>query len=229
MVWLVKSTHRRRGCRAPRSRSSGRLSDYGRNLTPVRACSDKSPAIPRILANQPGSFAGVPPSGGQTNPTTTHGTVPTKAVPQSYRTPIHKPEAPVLKLRNSVNREAMAGTSPGRQSGETAKSELIIPKGRQADPDKLSVVPLGLLRRLLRLDHGLASMAVTCHAFGIQKRNFRKRQRGNPPSKENSFDQQKRSLGLLCDLLPTPRLTQTNDHSLACASGSCGSTRRMPA
>jgi len=62
MVWLVKSTHRRRGCRAPRSRSSGRLSDYGRNLTPVRACSDKSPAIPRNPESQPGSFAEVRPS-----------------------------------------------------------------------------------------------------------------------------------------------------------------------
>jgi len=75
-----------------------------------------------------------------------------------------------MKLRYSVNREAMAGTSPGRQSGETAKSERIVPKGRQADPDKISVVPLG---RLSLLDHGLASMAVTCHAFGIQQRNFK--------------------------------------------------------
>jgi len=34
------------------------------------------------------------------------------------------------------------------------------------------------LGRLLLLDHGLASMAVTCHAFGIQERNFKMRQRG---------------------------------------------------
>jgi len=168
----------------------------------------------------------------------------------------------------------MAGTSPGRQSGETAKCELIIPKGRQADPDKIPVVPLGLLRRLLRLDHGLASMAVTCHAFGIQKRNFRTLLRGRSsshkpeaPARESTHQRKRirpaetRSLqlapgellrgrssshkpeaparesthqrkrirpaetlprlrfGLLCDLLPTPRLTQTNDRSLACASG----------
>ena len=38
----------------------------------------------------------------------------------------------------------MAGTSPGRQSGETAKNERRVPEGRQADPGKLSVVPPGL-------------------------------------------------------------------------------------
>jgi len=57
----------------------------------------------------------------------------------------HQPEAQVLNLRHFVNREAMAGTSPGRQSGETAKSERHrVPKGRPAEPDKISVVPSGL-------------------------------------------------------------------------------------
>jgi len=51
----------------------------------------------------------------------------------------------ILKLRSFVNREAMAGTSPGRQSGEMANSERHrVPKGRQADPDKISGVPSGL-------------------------------------------------------------------------------------
>jgi len=95
--------------------------------------------------------------------------------PECVQTP--RPEAPVLKLRYFVNREAMAGTSPGLQSGETAKSEPIVSKGRQADPDKISVVPSGLLGRVLLLDHGLTSMAVTCHAFGIQNRNFKQGQR----------------------------------------------------
>jgi len=55
------------------------------------------------------------------------------------------PEEPVLKLRYFVNREAMASTSPGRKSEETAKSERHrVPEGRPADPDKISVVPPGL-------------------------------------------------------------------------------------
>jgi len=44
-------------------------------------------------------------------------------------------------------------------------------------PLRLGVRPCDLFGRKL-LNHGLASKAVTCHAFGIQKRNFTKRQRG---------------------------------------------------
>jgi len=51
-------------------------------------------------------------------------------------------EASVLNLRYVVNREAMAGTSPGRQSGESARSERNrVPEGRHAYPDKMPVVP----------------------------------------------------------------------------------------
>jgi len=54
-------------------------------------------------------------------------------------------ETPVFKLRYLVNREEMAGTSPGRQSGETAKSvRHRVLKGRQADPHQISVVLSGL-------------------------------------------------------------------------------------
>ena len=55
------------------------------------------------------------------------------------------PRRHLLKLLFFVNREAMAGTGPGRQSGETAISARHrVPKGRQADPDKINVVPSGL-------------------------------------------------------------------------------------
>ena len=74
-----------------------------------------------------------------------------------------------LGLGCFVNRKAMASTSPGRQSGETAKSgRHRVPKGRQDDSDKAAVVPAGLWGVCCFLDHGLASRAVTCHAFGIQ-------------------------------------------------------------
>jgi len=90
---------------------------------------------------------------------------------------LSKPETQVLKLRFFVNREAMVWNSPGRQSGGTARNERQVPEGRQDDPDTISVVPPGLWGRLLLLNHGLASMAVTCHAFGIQYAQCQKRQR----------------------------------------------------
>ena len=55
-----------------------------------------------------------------------------------------QPAAPVLRWRDPGNREAMVGTSPGRQSGVTAKYKHEVPEGRHASSDKMPVVPSGL-------------------------------------------------------------------------------------
>jgi len=60
-----------------------------------------------------------------------------------------------------------------RKGAKLAKENLV----QLFAPLRLCVRSCDLFEREL-LDHGLASMAVTWHAFGIQKRNFTKRQRG---------------------------------------------------
>jgi len=77
-----------------------------------------------------------------------------------------RPSLALFEVAQFLNREAMVGTSPGRQSGVSGKTgRHRVPEGRQADPDKIPVVPSGLwsIRCSLTMDlrpwllHGMPS------------------------------------------------------------------------